>query len=506
MSVKKNILLTLVFLMSIGLFLGCEKQGMMETEKEYQTTQHTVGVRPKLIQEYPISNATGVALSDWITCTFDEDMQANTLNPNNIKLVRINDKSVIPISLSYEVHSRRLTIKPKFQFQMTNNSTDYQGLRPNTQYRLEFDSKQIKDLDQDLLEATTWNFTTIDLDYGIYFLGSGGEMEKWVSGRVNSYFDQAKPTVLYIHGWQPTSTLNDYCRDNCFFSNNKYVKQMNTIETWRNAGWNVAIFYWSQFADEIEVKDAQAKLYQADNDRKDMRYAYRNGLTVSYRIYNNSSKNMTELAYENYQKVFAGYQKEIRFLGHSLGNQFVTTLAKKVSDQIEAKAIPQSYMPKRLVLLDPFWGKGEEACVGGKWVGEVCRDYIEIMLLRHGLLVEQYKSSLLGGLIADENLEMRKMVCFTWLKPDLIPIQDSADQHSYAYQWYTMSLEKAIGDDAGHYLGAKATNTQIKNQSNWDYQLKKTKNNPIHFYTEKGKDTATPNDDLFKLATGVGSL
>ncbi len=498
---KKHLVLA-VFLLNVIVVLGNVGEGMSASEKEHQLT-HTKGFLPEILSKYPEPNAKKIALSDWITCTFSEDMEVDTLNRDNIKLIRISDKAIVPISLNYETSSRKLTIKPKFQFQMATNSIDYLGLRPNTKYRVEFDCRKIKDLDQELLKPIKWNFVTTDLDYGIYFLGSAGEMEKWVSGRVNSYFDQTKPTVLWIHGWQPAAVFMDYRLENCFFFNTKYLKQINTIETWRNAGWNVAIFYWSQFADEIEVKNAQAKLYQSDNNRRDMRYAYRNGLRVSYRIYNKNNKNMTELVYENYQQVFAGYQKEIRLLGHSLGNQLATTLAKKISDQIAAKVIPRSYMPQRLVLLDPFWGKGKEACVGGRWIGEVCCDYMQTMLRRDGLIVEQYKSSFLGGLIADENLEMRKMVCFTNLCPSFISKLDSTDQHCYAFYWYTMSLATEITDGSGHFIGAAATNEQIKSQSNWDYQAEKMKDNPVHFYTEQGNDTATPNDDLFKLAIGV---
>ena len=40
---------------------------------------------------------------------------------------------------------------------------------------------------------------------------------------------------------------------------------------WKADGWNVAIFYWNQMADEDEVKDAEAKIWST-NGPKGMRY------------------------------------------------------------------------------------------------------------------------------------------------------------------------------------------------------------------------------------------
>ncbi|MCH9682411.1 MAG: hypothetical protein K0V04_13320, partial [Deltaproteobacteria bacterium] len=106
-------------------------------------------------------------------------------------------------------------------------------------------------------------FTT--LDYGIRWFGDDGS-----SGDDN--FDPGKPTVIYIHGWQAFSTRS--LRRELLTGPSPDASDGE--QDWKTAwqGWNVGIFYWNQLADELEVKNAEAKIWAADNGRRGMRFRY----------------------------------------------------------------------------------------------------------------------------------------------------------------------------------------------------------------------------------------
>ncbi|MGL4368850.1 MAG: hypothetical protein ACRCUT_04155, partial [Spirochaetota bacterium] len=216
-------------------------------------------------------------------------------------------------------------------FPKNDRQTERKGLKQDTAYTVTLVASSIKNTSGSA-EGTsnvTFSFTTVDLDYGFFFLGSQGEYQKAVAGTANAYYDPAKPTVIYFHGWQSGSTDDDFSQDNAFFYYSSKVPSYNAVAKWRTAGWNVCIAYWAQFADESEVKDAQAKLWLGDSDRKDMRYRVReDSAYVQY----GKTKSVTDLFYDQYVAFFSGYTGgNIRFLGHSLGNQAATLLAYKIS-------------------------------------------------------------------------------------------------------------------------------------------------------------------------------
>ena len=80
-----------------------------------------------------------------------------------------------------------------------------------------------------------------ELSYGLYWFGKDSANQKFVAGEANPYFDPAKPTLIFAHGWQP------------FISNalpNFDFDGVDTAAGWIDAGWNVGIFVWNQFSDE----------------------------------------------------------------------------------------------------------------------------------------------------------------------------------------------------------------------------------------------------------------
>jgi hypothetical protein len=114
------------------------------------------------------------------------------------------------------------------------------------------------------------------LDYGLYFFANNREASKW-TGAANPYFDRTKPTMIYIHGWQPGATEKQKRET---FDRTNAQAPFDLTNAWKSAGWNVAICYWNQFADEGEVKDAEAKVWSTQGPRN-MRWRKRDGSYVN---------------------------------------------------------------------------------------------------------------------------------------------------------------------------------------------------------------------------------
>jgi hypothetical protein len=180
------------------------------------------------------------------------------------------------------------------------------------------------------------------------------------------YFNPNAPTLIFIHGWSPDEVEKKGRFDLCY----QYKKQddvysdlYNTLQYWKERGWNVGIFYWNQFADEYFIPQAESKLYEGtDSQEPRWKYLDAHGVvqycssTLSKQCIamplnkNGGSSTVTELAYAAYLSAFPqNYQGEARIAGFSLGSQ----LAIQLTDL--ALHNPHAVQPSQLVLLDPYF-------------------------------------------------------------------------------------------------------------------------------------------------------
>jgi hypothetical protein len=115
--------------------------------------------------------------------------------------------------------------------------------------------------------------------------------DKWqrsLAAQSGGYYDPEKPTIIYFHGWQP---LGNISREGLKWKYNSQV--LDQLQPWREAGWNVGIFYWNQFADVLPgvipgvsqstfgVTGAQNKIWSSKGTGE-MGYKYMTGLTGNY--------------------------------------------------------------------------------------------------------------------------------------------------------------------------------------------------------------------------------
>ena len=335
--------------------------------------------------------------------------------------------------------------------------------------------------------AATWPTSVFsNLDYGLYWFGTGDNYQKATPGYSNPYYNKYKKTVIYIHGWQQNSSV-DKTRES-FDVSNRGGPSQNVAEGWLNAGYNVGVLYWNQFADESEVKDAEAKIWSGNGPRS-MRWRRADG------SYSNvsSSNNVTTLLYNSLTSNMVGFQgAELRITGHSLGNQLALTISDSLRADVQANNITNKLLPKRVALLDPFYSNGGKSYLGNQWVGERARSIAD-RLINSGVAIEAYRSSPVTStfLVGDANNGLIDKVAFVELKPWYFPAWDVGKKHSAArwhYFWSFSFNPPSIRYSSADGASASTSIGRIK-------QLMSSGNKLVHHH---GAWTKSPGDDQFK--------
>lgn len=257
------------------------------------------------------------------------------------------------------------------------------------------------------------------LDYGLYWFDGNNKSVKAVEadGTVNNvplkFYDPSKPTIIHFHGWQPGSATRGDGYDREDFRFVWGDEDVITSTSWKDKGWNIAYFYWDQFADESEVKDAEAKMWSANGPRG-MRYRLSDG---SYSTQHSPDKSVGDIAFEQLTAALADNTSHyVRLSGHSLGNQLATIVAGKISDAIYAGDAGVNVMVDRLELLDPFFSKDGKDYLGDAnsdgnpdWTGERVRWTVQELIDRHNTPVTAYYSSNINDLwIGDKTSRCEK--------------------------------------------------------------------------------------------------
>jgi len=257
------------------------------------------------------------------------------------------------------------------------------------------------------------------LNYGIQWFGKGNVSQKAVAGQTNPYYNPNKPTVIYAHGWQNGAIVRGSRETFNYKANDsRFGIDVNSADAWINAGWNIGIFYWQEFADESEVRDAEAKIWSSQGPRG-MRFRLSNGSYTTNPSVNN--KSVSQLFYENIAATMGNFQgSELRLAGHSLGNQLVIATGKRLSDGVSNGSLSNKFLPKRIALLDPFYSKGAKSYLNNRWNGEVARDYTR-QLKNKASVFEYYQTSVTGQLgfigVGDDNQGLKDLSAYVSVRP-----------------------------------------------------------------------------------------
>lgn len=326
-----------------------------------------------------------------------------------------------------------------------------------------------------------------NLDHGLYWFGYGDSWQKAVPGQSNAYYVASKPTLIYIHGWQNGSTQKK--NRETFNRKDAGGPDLDLANAGLAAGYNVGVLYWNQFADEGEVKDAEAKIWTASGPRA-MRWRNSSG------VYSNGpTKSVGDLLFDHYKNNMTSYTgNNVRILGHSLGNQAAIVLSKKISDAVSAGTMPSRLLPKRVALLDPFYSNQAKSWLNNRWVGEVSRTYVSELKTK-GVIFETYRTSVASstGFIGDSNTGLKRMTAFTELKPWYFSSTQLTEKHNAAvwhYLWSFSSNPPLIRGTSNQAASAKTSDSRITTLMNGTKKL-------VH---DQGAYSKEPSDDNFTEA------
>eukprot|EP00927_Polykrikos_kofoidii_P054129 TRINITY_DN48605_c0_g1_i1.p1 TRINITY_DN48605_c0_g1~~TRINITY_DN48605_c0_g1_i1.p1 ORF type:complete len:558 (+),score=80.43 TRINITY_DN48605_c0_g1_i1:63-1676(+) len=200
-----------------------------------------------------------------------------------------------------------------------------------------------------------------ELDWGIYWYSEDG-FEK-ATGYASKHYVPSRKTLIYFHGWTGNG-VGSTAR--CARDTDKCPPEVcsegspKLFDKYYKSGWNVGIFYWDQFADEVCPRQAEKKLY----------YSGTKGQGLSYRVYDPATgvksdkrlqveqtggkylHSVSELCVAEFDRTMEHnfVAKEIHFIGHDLGAQ----LAVRCGAKLRAR---QFYIvPRRVTMLEPYYG------------------------------------------------------------------------------------------------------------------------------------------------------
>jgi pimeloyl-ACP methyl ester carboxylesterase len=361
-------------------------------------------------------------------------------------------------------------------------------------------------------------------EFGLYWYGHGAQKVRYDSERASSFFDPSKPTVIFFHGWQLNSTKDGYRKVNLHLKHGDV--DVYTHDNWIDRGWNFGLFHWEQWADEKNVQWAEAKIWSTTGPQGMRAGFLQEDGSVIYEELENPDWNrpVSVHAAEQIIEALDGYTgKNIRFVGHSLGNQLATATAKILFDKIASGQIDEdTYKLQRLALLDPAWTKGgktwwpDDTDLDGNgqsdWVGERCRWAIFDMMDRwtnaHDFVVEIYNTTPLEnelfGIAMDANKPLRERIAGTTrVGTRYYPIWDVLNKHIVAnrYYFWSMAFEPPQECLVNWKYERVSTGKMGPSAATPEWRIKEMMGRS-HFWVQvEGRTSPTPGDDLFELKT-----
>jgi hypothetical protein len=332
-----------------------------------------------------------------------------------------------------------------------------------------------------------------EASWGLYWAGGGGRYDKARRGVSSSFYDPARPTVIFVHGWAPLGVGSTPGSDPMRYREGGIDADLPVA--WRTptrpgaAAWNVGLFLWTPFADELEVKDAEAKIWSPQGPRG-MRWRKLDGSysTVA------PNRSVGELFYTAFVCGLADFRgSELRVAGFSLGAQLAVQLAERARTAADLRQLPPSLVPTRVALLDPAFTKGDKDYLGGSWTGERVRTVVH--RLRGGMLFEEYKTTVFDQLgITDQNLELRDKVAYVELEPNFLPFWNQVARHGAAPYYYFAQAAVGPARRCGSAAGDLAV---VPSAPTPNAEIRSAMDGPVRWIQSQGLSTASLDDDCF---------
>ena len=200
----------------------------------------------------------------------------------------------------------------------------------------------------------------LDLWYGIMWWSKGDVLHPVINKDTglgmgpSPYFDPAKPTLIYSHGYQPGAGAAAQRERLTSF------RGVFMADEWLDQGWNVGSFYWTQFADAPTVGEAEDKIWPSCLpvsgicDAPTMSWIKKDGSSETPPA--NSIPSVSDLMYEAVVASTAGARPDqgfkLRIVGQSLGGSVVIGAGYRLAAAADAGLIPPYLKPGALFSVD----------------------------------------------------------------------------------------------------------------------------------------------------------
>lgn len=200
------------------------------------------------------------------------------------------------------------------------------------------------------------------LDVGIYWAAPDPatgllRWEKSCIGDVpvlSSHFNPARPTLIMTHGLQPDFVEKGF----------RMWAESETMQfalPWIMSGFNVGIFQWTQFADELLVhfERAEAKIWTPKYYAK-MAFTYKTADGAVAVADAPSDASVAQLFVRHYlaHARLMPPGTEVRLIGHSLGSQLVMLTTFLLHSEHAGENV---VLPERVAMLDPVYSPHQKA-------------------------------------------------------------------------------------------------------------------------------------------------
>ncbi len=342
-------------------------------------------------------------------------------------------------------------------------------------------------------------------DYGIYFYGHQPSetdavgAEKFITGQPNRFFDPAKPTIIYTHGWQLDGVKNKGRED---FRLKGESIDIQTHNFWIEQGWNIGIFHWVQLADDGGVpppREAESKIYDVNNNLSNFRWKNTKGdfQTPAY------TQSLMELYAEEYAKAFGtGYTGgRIHLVGNSLGGNLTMALLMELHQQ---NITPY---PQRITLIDPYWSLNLTSNdvtfpYGFNSAYDLSEDAAILAFEQHNTAIEYYRTSIAGYIGTNDSLIAH--TAFTHFGTDYS--WNALTKHTVPVRQYFWSFQFAPPAELyrpNAFTNFTPTGNVAASAATPDTRIRELTGNKNYWNHIDGRNTLSPEDDTFEIREGL---
>ncbi len=205
------------------------------------------------------------------------------------------------------------------------------------------------------LDAESRDYTQLQLWVDWYL--PGGDYTGLIDLSGSPAFSPNKPTFIHFNGWG----IGNGREGRDFISN--YVKDgapdLHVTDLWLERGWNFAVVDWTQFSDEIDLRNAEAKIWTTEGPKK-MRWKDSNG-----KWHEGPSAAVARLVADILEpQLRALKNSEVLFHGHSFGSQLALAVAEELIRRNQIN--PGINLPQQTVITDAVFTSGAKSYFQGK--------------------------------------------------------------------------------------------------------------------------------------------